>query len=210
MPLAASRGARGRVGRRRRACSVSIRTWVPKVPLDGWLLEDTQALASDTSDGPRRFFAHRPGIPLTWSPGWYASDATAGARRRWDARTTASDAAGWRGVRDPGRRAARTGTGVGRATARVAAPHPLGRHHPRAPRCDDPVADDRLSPVDPTLRDGSRRVAARRPGTARKAVDFQRQAAFRWAGARTTPLRIVQRRPCGAPRCSGVDLLVRR
>ncbi|MGF6600641.1 peptidoglycan/xylan/chitin deacetylase (PgdA/CDA1 family) [Paraburkholderia sp. GAS448] len=144
------------------------------VPLDGWLLEDTDAPTQPMRfDDPPPLYDHRPDIPLSGSA-W-------AVRKRREAMLPTlvhgdgPDALGWQAfaVLD----AARPGLKLLWLAPRRATttPHPLADISLVPAGFGDPVADDRLAPVDPTLArwfTGATPPDARL--LARTAADFQR------------------------------------
>lgn len=179
-----------------------------KVPLDGWLLEDTQALAMHF-DGPPPLFAHRPGIPMTWSS-WVIRERRQSVLADLG-RADGIDAAGWRAF------AALDAARPGLELVWVAPRHPVAAPHPLAditlvPRgVDDPVADDRLSPVDPTLLRWFTGVSPPDARVlARKAVDFQRHGGVSLGWCPDDPIADRPEAAIAAPAVSGSIFPVRR
>lgn len=143
------------------------------VPLDGWLLENSEVPALPRFDGPPPLFVHRPGIPPSWSA-WVVRDRRQSmlpALGQGDG----IDALGWRSF--AALDAARPGLELVwlAPTRATTAAHPLADISLGPAGFGEPIADSRLAPVDPTL---TRWFTGAEPPDAqvlaREAMDFER------------------------------------
>jgi hypothetical protein len=180
------------------------------VPLDGWLLEDTGApTQSMRLDDPPPLFDHRPDIPLSWSA-WVV-------RKRREAMLAAlvqadgPDALGWRAfaVLDAARPALKLlWLAPTRATTK---PHPLADISLVPAGFGDPVAGDRLAPVDPTL---ARWFTAATPPDARllarTAMDFERHGGVSLGWCPDNPVADLPEAAVAAPGVSASVFPLRR
>jgi peptidoglycan/xylan/chitin deacetylase (PgdA/CDA1 family) len=144
------------------------------VPLDGWMLEDTEAPAQPLRFAdPQPLYAHRAGTPPSWAP-WVVR-----ARRDSVLRTLidadSPEALGWQAF--DALDAARPGLELLwlAPKAAVAAPHPLADISLVPARLSDPVADGRVARVEPLLaRWFTGPVPPDAQELARVAIDFER------------------------------------
>ncbi|MDL9997507.1 poly-beta-1,6-N-acetyl-D-glucosamine N-deacetylase PgaB [Variovorax sp. J22P240] len=180
------------------------------VPLDGWLLEDAGPLAQPVRfDDPPPLFEHRPGIPLSWSA-WVVRERRRSMLKALG-RTDGPDALGWRAF--AALDAARPGLELLwlAPTRAVAAPHPLAEISLVPTGFGDPVADNRLARVDPTLLSwftGSAPPDARL--LTRKAVDFQRHGGVSLGWCPDDPVADIPAAAVAAPGVSASIFPLRR
>jgi peptidoglycan/xylan/chitin deacetylase (PgdA/CDA1 family) len=180
------------------------------VPLDGWLLEDTEAPAQPMRfDDPPPLYQHRPGLPLSWAA-WVVRDRRQSMLKTLG-RADGPDALGWRvfAALD----AARPGLELLwlAPTGATAAQHPLADISLVPAGFGDPVADNRLARVDPTL---ARWFIGTAPPDARlltrTAVDYQRHGGISLGWCPDDPVADLPRAADAAPGVSASDFPLRR
>jgi poly-beta-1,6-N-acetyl-D-glucosamine N-deacetylase len=180
------------------------------VPLDGWLLEDTDAPAQPMRfDDPPPVFEHRPGVPLSWSA-WVVRerrDSMLGVLGQGDG----PDALGWRAF--AALDAARPGLELLwlAPTLAATAPNPLADISLVPATFGDPIADGRIAPVNPALArwfTGAAPPDARL--LARTGQDFQRHGGVSLGWCPDNPLADQPEAAVAAPGVSASVFPLRR